>query len=87
MKTRVQKWGNSLAVRIPKSFAEGLDLKNNGPVEMSLEEGAIIIKPDKDRMWNLDALLAAMTGENIHPAWEAEIAKTPETDEDGEATG
>jgi len=74
LKTRVQKWGNSLAVRIPKSFAEGLDLENNGPVEMSLEEDAIVIKPDKDRAWDLDSLLAAVTDENIHPAWEAEGA-------------
>jgi antitoxin MazE len=75
LKTRVQKWGNSLAVRIPKSFAEGLDLENNGPVEMSLEEGAIVIKPDRERLWDLDSLLAAMTDENIHPAWAAEEAE------------
>jgi antitoxin MazE len=84
MKTRIQKWGNSLAVRIPKSFAEGLDLENNGPVQMSLEECAIVIRPDKDRAWGLDALLAAMTDENIHPAWEAEGAGAAGTAEAGD---
>jgi len=72
MKTRVQKWGNSLAVRIPKSFAAGMGIGNNAPVEMSLEEDALVIKPDRDRAWDLDALLAEVTDENIHPEWETE---------------
>jgi len=84
MTTHVQKWGNSLAVRIPKSFADDLDLGNNSPVEMSLEEGALVIKPDRDRPWDLNSLLAAVTDENIHPAWEAERAEASETDEAGE---
>jgi antitoxin MazE len=72
MKTRVQKWGNSLAVRIPKSFADELGLGNNAPVEMTLDEGALLIKPDRDRKWGLDALLAEVTDENIHSEWESE---------------
>ena len=36
MKTRVQKWGNSLALRIPKSFAAEAGLRANGTVELSL---------------------------------------------------
>ncbi|MCX6568131.1 MAG: AbrB/MazE/SpoVT family DNA-binding domain-containing protein [Candidatus Aminicenantes bacterium] len=72
MKTHVQKWGNSLAVRIPKSFAEEMGVGNNAPVEMSLEEGALVIKPDRERAWSLDALLAEVTDENIHSEWESE---------------
>jgi antitoxin MazE len=72
MKTRVQKWGNSLAVRIPKSFAGEMGVGNNAPVDMSLEEDALVIKPDRDRAWDLDALLAEVTDENIHPEWETE---------------
>lgn len=86
MKTRIQKWGNSLAVRIPKSFAEELDWRESAPVEMSLEEGALVIKPDRDRVWDLDSLLAAVTDENIHPAWEAEgteAAEPEQAEEDG----
>jgi len=74
MKTRVQKWGNSLAIRIPKSFAEGMGIGNNAPVEMSLEEDALVIKADRDRQWDLDTLLAEVTDENIHAEWEAEEA-------------
>ena len=85
MKTRVQKWGNSLAVRIPKSFAEGMGIGTNAAVEMSLEEGALIIKPDRETIWDLDSLLAAVTDENIHPEGEAEEAEKEEqeTGEDG----
>ena len=75
MKTRVQKWGNSLAVRIPKSFAEGMGIGNNAPVEMSLEEGALVIKPDRGLAWSLDALLAEVTDENVHSDWEMEGSK------------
>jgi antitoxin MazE len=81
MKTRVQKWGNSLAVRIPKSFADDLDIENNSGVEMSLEEGALVIKPDKNNVWDLDSLLAGVTGENIHPAWETEGAEAAEPEQ------
>jgi len=62
-----------LAVRIPKPFAEGMGIGNNAPVEMSLEEGALVVKPDRERAWDLDALLAEVTDENIHAEWEAEV--------------
>jgi antitoxin MazE len=73
MKTRVQKWGNSLAVRIPKSFAEDLDWEEGAPVEMTLDESALIIRSDRERSWDLAALLDRVTDDNIHPAWETEI--------------
>lgn len=48
MKTKIQKWGNSLAARIPKSFAAELGIGDGSPVEMTLEAGAVVIKPDRD---------------------------------------
>jgi antitoxin MazE len=71
MKNRIQKWGNSLAVRIPKAFAEGLGWRENSPVEMALDDAALVIKTDRERAWDLEALLEAVTDDNIHPAWEA----------------
>lgn len=71
MKNRVQKWGNSLAVRVPKSFAAELGWRETTPVALSLDDDALVIKTDRERAWDLEALLAAVTGENIHPAWEA----------------
>jgi len=90
MKTRIQKWGNSLAVRIPKSFAEELGFAENSPAEVSLDDGAVVIKPDRDKAWDLDALLAAVTDENIHPPWDPEDALAadagvPDDDDGGDA--
>jgi len=81
MKTRIQKWGNSLAVRIPKSFAEELGFEDSSPAEMSLEDGALVVKPDRDRAWDLDALLAAVTDENVHPAWETEAVSAADAED------
>lgn len=86
MKNSIQKWGNSLAVRIPKAFVESLGWRENAPVKMSLEEGALVIKTDRERAWDLDALLAGVTDDNVHPAWEAGSAGAADTEgpkEDG----
>ena len=87
MKTRVQKWGNSLAVRIPKSFADEMGVGNNAPVEMMLEEGALVIKPDRSRRWDLDPLRADVTDENIHAEWATEGAEAEEQEEAGKDGG
>lgn len=84
MQIRVQKWGNSLAVRIPKTFARQMGWGENAPVKMSLEEGALVIKTDRERAWDLDALMSGMTDDNLHPAWEAEPAGPISEDADGE---
>lgn len=72
MKNRVQKWGNSLAVRIPRSFAKAMGWEENAPIAMSLEDGSLIIKTDRERAWDLGSLLGGITDENIHDAWEDE---------------
>jgi antitoxin MazE len=66
MKTRVQKWGNSLALRIPKSFASEIGLKNGSPVEVSAEDGKLVIAPAAKPQFTLKQLLAKITTENIH---------------------
>jgi antitoxin MazE len=83
MKIRIQKWGHSLAVRIPKSFAAGLRFGDGSPAEMSLEEGAIVVRPDRDRLWVLDELLAGVNDDNLHPAWEAGEAGDEDLEPDG----
>jgi antitoxin MazE len=71
VKTSVQKWGHSLAVRIPKSFAEELGWRESAPVEMSLQDEALVVRSDRERTWDLDGLVAAVTDENISRAWDA----------------
>ena len=41
----IQKWGNSLALRIPKPLAAEVGLEDNSPVELSLCEGKLVISP------------------------------------------
>jgi antitoxin MazE len=75
VRTRVQKWGNSLAVRIPKPFAESLGLQSSTEVEISLETGELRVAAARPR-WRLDQLLTKVTKRNRR----AEI-------ESGQATG
>jgi antitoxin MazE len=65
MKTQVQKWGNSLALRIPKSFAHESKIKEGSTVEVSLDEGRIVVEPVSDE-YNLTELLAKINKKNIH---------------------
>ena len=74
MRTKVQKWGNSLALRIPKAFALDAQLENNSVVEVSLVEGQIVIKPISPRRWSLDQLLSGVTSDNIHREIDTGIA-------------
>ncbi len=66
MLTRVQKWGNSLAVRIPKALAQDVHLKGDSLVEISLVAGRIIVTPVKAPNWTLEGLLAGISERNIH---------------------
>lgn len=66
MLTKVQKWGNSLALRIPKAFALDAHLENDSYVEISIVEGKIIITPVVTPSWTLEKLLAGINKNNIH---------------------
>jgi antitoxin MazE len=66
MKTAVQQWGNSLAVRIPKAFANQARVRKGTPVRISLEKGRMILTPVNERTPSLKQLLARVTKENIH---------------------
>jgi antitoxin MazE len=66
MTSRIQKWGNSLAVRIPKAFADEMNLAEGASIRMILKDGALIITPSDEPKWNLEQLLAGVTDENIH---------------------
>ena len=66
MHAKIQKWGNSLALRIPKAFAVDTKLENDSMVDISVVEGQIIVKPLVKPDWTLDELLAGINQENIH---------------------
>ena len=66
MLTKVQKWGNSLALRIPKAFALDAQLENDSFVEITIVEGQIIITPIVAPSWTLEELLAGINKNNLH---------------------
>ena len=70
MKTRVQKWGNSLALRIPKSFAAEAGLHADAAVELSLVEGSLVVQPIRPNPVSLDQLLSGITDENLPGEWD-----------------
>jgi antitoxin MazE len=66
MKTQVKKWGNSLALRIPKVFAEQMAMLPNSPVEISIVDGKLVVNPLYKPEFTLEDLLAEITEENLH---------------------
>ncbi|NOX61273.1 MAG: AbrB/MazE/SpoVT family DNA-binding domain-containing protein [Chloroflexi bacterium] len=66
MKTRVRKWGNSLAVRIPKPIAEEIAITADSEVDMVTIDGKLIIEPTEESELTLEDLLNQITEENIH---------------------
>ena len=66
METRVQKWGNSLALRIPKPFALELGLEADSPVEIALADGRLVVTPLARPAPSLEQLLARVTDANMH---------------------
>jgi len=68
MKTTVQKWGNSYAVRIPRSFIKAVGLEYHKDIELILEDGKLVIQPIKEETITLDDLFTPVTKKNLHNA-------------------
>lgn len=66
MNATVQKWGNSLALRIPSSVAKDIQLHQGSAVELAVEDGKMIVKPAKKRKPILTQLLMGITKNNRH---------------------
>ena len=66
MDTRVQKWGESLALRIPESLADQLGLKPDSPVTVSRRGTELIVTPLNEERLTLEDLLAEVTEDNLH---------------------
>jgi antitoxin MazE len=65
MMTTVQKWGNSLAVRIPAGVAEQLNIQQGSEIDMTVGLQSITLVPKK-RKPTLEELLSKCTPENRH---------------------
>jgi len=66
MQTTIQKWGNSLAIRIPKSFALETKINNGTKVDLLIKNNQLIISPIEKEKYSLDAFLSEITDSNIH---------------------
>ena len=66
MKTAVQRWGNSLALRIPRAFASETRISEGSKVELTLKEGALVVRPIRRERYSLASLLKRVTPSNRH---------------------
>ena len=70
MNAEIKKWGNSLAVRLPKDLVQSLHLHDGSPVELEVKDGVLLIRPQQRRPqrggMTLDHLLEGVTPEGIH---------------------
>ena len=66
MRAQIQKWGNSLALRIPKAFVHETNLCQGAAVDIGIKESCIIVKPLVQRKFSLKKLLAGVNKSNVH---------------------
>ena len=66
MQTKIQKWGNSLGLRIPKALAEQAGVEAGSDVDLSVKDGKLVVRPRRRRRYELKRLLQAVTAENVH---------------------
>jgi len=66
MQTRVQKWGNSLGVRIPRGLADEVGLGAGTEVSLTAKDGELVLRPSLPSRLRLADILAGITPENIH---------------------
>jgi antitoxin MazE len=66
MQVRVQKWGNSLAVRIPKPLAEDAEVREGTVLNLAVSEGKVIATPVSKKKMSLKQLLAKVNKKTLH---------------------
>ena len=66
MNTKLAKWGNSLAVRIPSSMAQEAGIGNGDTMDLSLVDGTLVLTPRRSHVESLDELLDNLDPETLH---------------------
>lgn len=66
MQTKIQKWGNSLGLRIPKSLAAEAQVEEGSTVDLAVEDGAVVVRPLRARKYVLSELLGRVDRRNLH---------------------
>ena len=70
MKTNVQQWGNSLAVRLPRALAREVGVTRGAAIDLRVEGGRLVARPVRRRSYPLAHLLARVRPSNLHGAME-----------------
>ena len=65
MEARLQKWGNSVGIRIPSNIMKSLILKINDVLELKTEENKIIITKTIRKTISLEERFKVYNGENL----------------------
>ncbi len=66
MLTKVQKWGNSLGLRIPKPFAAEARVEAGSAVDISVADGGLVVRPVRRPKYALSELLGKVKPQNLH---------------------
>jgi antitoxin MazE len=66
MQTKIQKWGNSLGLRIPKSFAKQAGVEAGSDVDLSIEGSDLVVRSKRRSRFRLQSLLKGVTTKNLH---------------------
>lgn len=64
LKTRVSKWGSSLAVRIPKAIAEEWGVKEGSSIELTRDANGVHLRKPK---YTLEEMVESLKGVDLHP--------------------
>ena len=59
MRAQVSRWGNSLAIRLPKAAAESLNVREGQAVDLTIEGEAVVIRSSRPR-YSIEELVAQM---------------------------
>jgi antitoxin MazE len=79
MKTAIQRWGNSLALRIPRTYATETRISEGSEVELTLKSGTLVVRPVARKRHSLTDLLKRITPTNRHDPIETGPAVGQET--------
>lgn len=66
MKTAVQRWGNSLALRIPRAYAAETRIAEGSEVDLTMKSGALVVRPIVRKRHSLADLVKRITPANRH---------------------
>jgi antitoxin MazE len=64
--TKIQKWGNSLGLRIPRSFAKEAGVVAGSAVDLTVRKGDLVVRPARRRADRLKDLVRGITKSNLH---------------------